>query len=327
MTQCIVIDCAGAKVGGAARFLRELQNYLAEQHNPQIELIGLGKQLTPQWLVARELHAATATKRVSLNNVGFMNPRGENITLLRNILQFANQSDFHRLKFVPSRRLRAQSPVVRALAKASRTLVVPCTRMAAQVAATSPQLREKLVVRFHPIAQPSWAGRPPQSPRSVLLPVIPAPYKHLDEHVAEFLAATQTLPGQPIQLIIPAVPEDLPEVAGHPRVQFIGPQSSEALETWWRHCGAVFFPTAFEAFGYPLAEGRVYGRHVIAQHTPQNHEIAGPALCAYTRHDRTSLQAAIVAAVGTVPEPDPAPFHPHDYFQWLLHETAVVNQP
>lgn len=327
MTPRIVIDCAGAKVGGAARFLRELQTYLAQHHHPAVELIGLGRQLTPQWLVERELLAATATKRVSLNNVGFMNPRGENITLLRNILQFATATDFQRLNFVPSRRLRVQSPVVRTLAKASRTLVVPCTRMAEHVAKTNPPLRDKLVVRFHPITQPTWAGTTPHKPRHVLLPVIPSPYKHLDEHVAEFLAATQTIPGAPIHLIIPALPEDLPEIVGHPRVQLIGPQSSEALETWWQNCGAIFFPTVFEAFGYPLAEGRVYGRHVIAQHTPQNHEIAGPALCAYTRHDQTSLRDAIITAVATVPQPDPAPFNPNDYLQWLLHDSAVATHP
>ena len=40
MTQRIVIDCAGAMVGGAARFLRELRAICVQQRNPDIELIG-----------------------------------------------------------------------------------------------------------------------------------------------------------------------------------------------------------------------------------------------------------------------------------------------
>ena len=322
MTQRIVIDCAGAVVGGAARFLRELQTYLAHQRDTNISLVGLGRQLTPQWLIQRELNAVTASRRISLNNVGFMNPRGQNVTLLRNILQFAREDDYQRLRFVPSRRLRTQTPVVRTLAKASRTLVVPCTRMAEQVADISPTLRQSLVVRFHPITQPSWAGTPPKDPRSVLLPVVPSPYKHLDEHIPEFLAAAEGIPGGPIRLVVPTTPSELPALDSHPQLHFIGPQSSEALEAWWRDCGAVFFPTEFEAFGYPLAEGRVYGRHVIAQDTAQNHEIAGPALSAYVRHDGASLRTAIDAAVSDLPEPDPGPFNPQNYFQWLLHESA-----
>lgn len=156
----------------------------------------------------------------------------------------------------------------------------------------------------------------------MLLPIVPSPYKQLDQHIPEFLNAAKDIPAAPINLVVPTLPEDLPGLASHPQVQFIGPQSSEALETWWKDCGAVFFPTEFEAFGYPLAEGRVYGRHVIAQNTAQNQEIAGRALQAYTRHDKTSLRASIEAAVSEVPEPDPAPFHPQDYFQWLLHEAA-----
>lgn len=326
MTQRIIIDCAGAMVGGAARFLRELQSYLAQQRNTRIELIGLGRQLTPQWLVQRELYAATAAIRVSLNNVGFLNPRGKNITLLRNILQFASQDDYQRLAFVPSRRLRTQTPVVRTLARASQTLVVPCTQMAEQVGEISPGLRDRLAVRFHPITQPEWAGLPPKYPRSVLLPIVPSPYKHLDQHIPEFLAAANSIAGGPIQLVVPTIPDDLPTLASHPHVQFIGPQSSEALETWWQDCGAVFFPTEFEAFGYPLAEARVYGRPVIAQDTAQNHEIAGPALRAYTRHDRASLRAAIETAISNVPEPDPAPFNPQEYFEWLLHDTTRQAQ-
>lgn len=320
MTQRIVLDCAGAIVGGAARYLREIQTYIAHHGNHQIELIGLGQQLTAKWLVQREIQAASARVRISLNNAGFLNPRGNNVTMLHNILQFATPADYQRLRFTPSRRLRAQTPVIRAFARASETLVVPCTRMAEQVTAVSPALEDKLVVRFYPISQPDWAGLAPKRAHDVLLPIVPSPYKHLDEHIPEFLHATEDIAGEPVRLIVPTVPEQFPQLASHPRIEFIGPQTSEALDQWWQDCGAIFFPPEFEAFGYPLAEGRVYGRHVIAQDTAQNREIAGPALKPYMRHDNDSLRAAVEVAVNGVPEPDPDPFCPDQYFHWLLHE-------
>lgn len=322
MTQRIIIDCAGAILGGAARYLRELQSYLAEHDDSTIELIGIGQQLTPQWLIKRELKAASADVRISLNNAGFLNPRGTNVTLLQNILQFATTEDYNRLRFTPPRRLRLQTPIVRAFASASETLVAPCSRMAEQIVAVSPSLREKLVVRLYPIALPDWAGTTPKNPRDVLLPIVPSPYKHLDEHIPEFLRASEDIPGEPIRLIVPTTPEQFPTLSSHPRIDFIGPQTTETLDQWWQDSGAVFFPPEFEAFGFPVGEARVYGRHVIAQDTAQNHEIGGRALKPYTRHDRQSLHTAITNAVTGIPEPDPDPFCPETYFEWLLYESS-----
>lgn len=320
MTERVVVDCAGAVKGGAARFLRELQKYLVEVRPPNVELIGLGRQLTPQWIFKREFIAASATKRVSLNNAGFLNPRGKNITLLRNILQFATATDLERLAFSPNQRLRAQTPMVRALARASKTLVVPCTRMAEQVETVSPYLQKKLTVRFHPVSKPTWAGETPKYPRDVLLPIVPSPYKNLDQHIPEFLQASEEPGGQPIRLIMPSTPDVFPQLASHPRIKFIGSQTSAQLDQWWRDSGAAFFPTEFEAFGYPLAEARVYGRNIIAQDFAQNHEIAGSALKPYTRHTESSLRQAIKRATSSIPEPEPEPFDPNTYFEWLFDD-------
>lgn len=316
--QRVVIDCAGAIKGGAARFLKELQTYLDEVQPSNVELIGLGRQLTPQWLIKRELIASTATRRIALNNASFVNPRGENITLLRNILQFATADDLEALAFSPPRRLRAQTPVVRFLANASSTLVVPCTRMAEQVEAVAPPLKSKLTVRFHPVKQPSWAGTGPTNPTDVLLPIVPSPYKNLEQHVPEFLNASEELTDEPVRLIVPSAPDVIPEVASHPRVKFIGPQSIGQMEQRWKHSGSVFFPTEYEAFGYALAEARVYGRNVIAQDTTQNREIAGAALLPYQRDRATSLREAIWKATFERPRSDPHPFSPTAYFRWLL---------
>ncbi|REE03778.1 glycosyltransferase [Citricoccus muralis] len=321
-----VIDSAGAIGGGSARFLRELKRFLVQEQPEDVMLLGDDRQLSPGWLLRREAIAASAAQRISLNNVGFAMPRGHNITLLRNILQFATQQDMDQLGFSPSRRLRLQTPVVRTLAKASDVLVVPCTRMADQVRRISPALDRKLTVRFHPVAKPSWAGEAPEQPRDVLVPIVPQPYKNLDQHLPEFLNATDEIDGEPIRLIVPSTPDALSVVAGHPRVVFIGPQTSSQLETWWRRCGAVFFPVAFESFGYALAESRVYGRAVIAQDTAQNHEIAGRALRPYRRGDTASLKTAVTEALQRVPDPDAGPFDPTNYFQWLLNGAEAAGQ-
>lgn len=319
----VVIDCAGAKKGGAARFLRELRTYLAEYAPLNVELIGLGKQLTPQWLVQREVLASTAKRRISLNNAGFLNPKGENITLLRNILQFATEDDFNKLMFTPPRRLRKQIPVVRSLAKTSKTLVVPSTRMAKQIAAVTPSLSQKLTVRFHPVSQPSWAGTPANNHREILLPVVPSPYKNLQQHISEFIDASEESSDQAVRLVVPSFPEEFPQLAAHPRLKFIGPRTSEELDFWWRTCGAVFFPVEFEAFGYALAEARVYGRSIIAQNTLQNREIAAGALHPYTRHSEGSLALAIQSALQACHTPDPEPFDPADYFFWLINGATI----
>lgn len=314
----IVVDCAGAVQGGAARFLREVEAYLEQAQLPNVELIGKGQRLTTRWLMKREVLAASAVRRISLNNAGFINPKGTNVTLLHNILQFATASDLKRLAYSPPSRLRVQIPIVRLFARSSSILVVPCSRMAEQVAAVSPALKHKLEVRFHPISSPDWAGTLPKNSRDVLLPIVPSPYKKLDQHILEFLEASDGIDGLPVNIVVPTDPNRFPELLTHPRIKFIGAQTSDEMDRWWRDSAAVLFPTEFEAFGFPLGEARVYGRNVIAQDTAQNREIAGQSLQSYTRHDHQSFRSAIEQAVATIPEPDPVPFTPKSYFDDLL---------
>lgn len=313
----MVVDVAGAVGGGAARLLRELNRYLDEtQHKAKI--IGRGNRLTPQWLLRRELFAPRAKSHISLNNAGFMTPFGTNITLLRNVLHFASDEDLTRIGFRPSKELKLQIPVVRALARRSETLVVPCSRMAEQVSTHAPYLSDKLTVRFHPVAQPSWAGQEPESEADVLVPIVPQPYKNLDKHLPEFLEASSSIMNGKVRLVVPAHARALPSLEAHPRVLFIGPQTSQDLDKWWRRSRAIFFPVEFESFGYALAESRVYGRSIIAQDTPQNKEIAGDALHAYRRHNKRSLSDSIESALKHAPKPDPSAFEPTRYFNWLF---------
>ena len=57
---------------------------------------------------------------------------------------------------------------------------------------------------------------------------------------------------------------------------------------------------------------------MIARDTPQNTEIAGSALCGYTAGEAGSLRHAIELAMKTELSPDPDPFDPDAYFDWML---------
>jgi glycosyltransferase involved in cell wall biosynthesis len=81
---------------------------------------------------------------------------------------------------------------------------------------------------------------------------------------------------------------------------------------------AVYFPTSIESFGYPLAEARAAGMPVIAQENAHNREIAGGALFGYTTGNVAELGEAVDGALTTPLTPDPEPFAPLAYFDWLL---------
>ena len=57
---------------------------------------------------------------------------------------------------------------------------------------------------------------------------------------------------------------------------------------------------------------------MIARDTAQNREIAGTALCGFTPGDPDSLRHAVKLALTSDVAPDPGPFDPDAYFNWLL---------
>lgn len=107
-------------------------------------------------------------------------------------------------------------------------------------------------------------------------------------------------------------------LACHPRVELMGHLSPHDMQKLRRRSRAIYFPTSIESFGYPLAEARVDGLPVIARDTAQNREIAGPALCGFTPGDSDSLKQAVTLALTVKVAPDPAPFDPDCYFNWML---------
>ncbi|HUN36316.1 MAG TPA: glycosyltransferase [Trebonia sp.] len=316
MPAAVTIDMAGGQVGGAGRYRKELRGYLERQGRQDVKVIGTGRNLTPAWLAAREASAVRRGRRVALNNVSFMTPGGERWTLVTNALYFMTDAELTTVD--PQLRAGAarQGAIVHRAARRSDVIVTPCTAMAERIAAVLPDVTDRLVVRMHPITSPPSLSA---DGSLILCPVLFAPYKPMPERIAEWLAATGGAMDDSVRLIVTASAAEVPTaLAASPRLHFVGRLSVQDLAGLWHRCRAVYFPTSLESFGYPLAEARAHGRPVIALDTAQNREIAGPALCGYAPGDTDSLRAATEAALAADLAPDPGPFDPDAYFDWML---------
>jgi glycosyltransferase involved in cell wall biosynthesis len=188
--------------------------------------------------------------------------------------------------------------------------------MGARITAMLPEVADRLVVRMHPITS---VPAPPAKGSLILCPVLFAPYKPMAERIADWLAAADGAMDDSVRLIVTASAAEVPaSLAASSRLHFVGRLSVGHMADLWRRCRAVYFPTSLESFGNPLAEARVRGRPVIAIDSAQSREIAGPALCGYTLGDSNSLRRATEAALAAELAPDPGPFDPDAYFDWML---------
>ena len=304
-------------MGGAARFRAELYNYLERTGRRDVGIIGAERRLDRAWLMRRELAGHRRLRRVALNNVGFVIPGGERWTLLGNALHFLTESEISRLD--PSLRTVAkrQAAVVRLAARRSDVLIAPCSAMAERVAHIMPDAKKRLVVRMHPVS-PRAATRA-NSDQIILCPIIFELYKHMPARLSEWLAATEGHIDPSIKMLVTASPAEVPaSLARNPRLGLIGRIDHDQLSQLWSRSCAIYFPTGLESFGFPLAEARVNGQPVIARDTKQNREIAGSALCGFTLGNPDSLRQASELALMTNIPPQPAPFDPNTYFDWLL---------
>ena len=304
-------------MGGAARYAAELQSYLARTGRADVHVIGAGRGVSPGWLVRREIPAAAAARRVAVNNVSFVAPGGSRWALLRNALHFLTDVEATALDPALRASVRRDAAVVRLAARRADVLVVPCTAMADRVKRALPAARDRIVVRAHPVSADSIPVRP-RDP-AILCPVLFAPYKRMDERLGELLAALNDCADQSVRVRVTASRKDVPErLAGDSRIEFLGRIGYHVLREAWARSRVIYFPTGLESFGYPLAEARVSGHPVIAQDSAQNREIAGNALCGFSPTDPDSLRQALMAALASDVSPDPAPFDPESYFDWLL---------
>ena len=321
MTTSVTIDIAGGQVGGAARYANEVYSYLRRAAHEDVKVIGVRRRLGPAWLAIREARAVRRSRRVALNNVGFFAPGGERWTLVANPLHFLSAAEMDAQ--VPSLRsaMSRQIPVVHQAAKRSDVLVAPSTAMAERIKTTLPDVADRVVVRLHPVSANPVPRRPGGS--RILCPVLFASYKNMPDRLAEWLTAVDQALDKSVRLVVTADAAELPaSLAANPRLDLVGRLALAPLCDLWASSRAVFFPSGLESFGFPLAEARVNGQPVIAQDTPQNREIAGPALCGYTVGQQDSLLAATEAALSMRLEPDPAPFDPDAYFDWMLGDRS-----
>lgn len=317
MRSAVIVDAAGGQIGGAARFKVELHRYLARTGRKDVHVIGAERQVDPAWLLRREVAMPTGGRRIALNNVSFVGPGSERWALLRNPLDFLTDNETAGLD--PARRFanKRRASVVHLAARRADFLVVPSTGMVKRVSRTLPSLASRIVMRHHPVA-PSSIPRVPRDP-VILCPVLFSPYKGMIERITELLAALDDVADATIRLCVTAVPAEVPEaLAHHPRIDLVGRLEHKALGDLWARSCVIYFPPTIESFGYPLAEARVHGQPVIAPDTEQNREIAGPALFGFTIGDADSLRTATALALATNVTPDPAPFDPMAYFNWLL---------
>jgi Glycosyl transferases group 1 len=317
VTTAVTIDIAGGQLGGAARYGTEVYGYLRRSARDDVKVIGMRRRLSPAWLAVREAAAVRRSRRVALNNVGFLTPGGERWTLVANPLHFLSAAEM--AAQIPTLRtaMSRQIPVVYRAARRSDVLVAPCTAMAERISSALPEVADRVVVRLHPVSANPVPRRPGGS--RILCPVLFAPFKNMPDRLAEWLAAVDHALDGSVRMIVTADAAELPaSLAANPRLDLVGRLSVGALYDLWASSEAVYFPSGLESFGFPLAEARVNGQPVIAQDTPQNREIAGPALCGYTVGDADSLLHATELALSRRLEPDPDPFDPDSYFDWML---------
>jgi glycosyltransferase involved in cell wall biosynthesis len=317
MTAAVTVDAAGALMGGAARYLDELRGYLKRTGREDVEIIGSRRQVRPGWLVYRELSGRARSRRVALNNVGFVTPGGQRWTLLRNALHFLTEDEQVRLDPAQWASVRRDAMVVHLAARRSDVIVAPSTAMKERITTVRPDLSSRVVVRPHPVSAVPFS-RPPGNP-IILCPVLFSPYKKMEQRLTELLTAVGDRQDLSVRVQVTADMAEVPAViASHPQVEIVGRLPGSELGEMRTRSHAIYFPTGLESFGYPLAEARVSGQPVIARDTAQNREIAGPALCGYTPGDPDSLRRAVQVALKADIAPDPGPFDPDRYFEWLL---------
>jgi hypothetical protein len=304
-------------MGGAARFRQELYWYLERSGRLDVKVIGARRRVDPAWLLRREVARQTLARRVALNNVSFVAPGGERWTLLGNALHFLTDIEASGLDSSLRATVMCQATVVRLAARRSDVLIAPCAAMAERVAEILPSVSSRLVVRMHPVSARMFPS--PEPDPAILCPVLFASYKHMVALIREWLCAVEGHIDPSVRLLVTASPDEVPaSLARNERIELVGQLGHSELRRLWARSRAIYFPTGLESFGFPLAEARVNGRPVIARDTEQNREIAGGALYGFIIGNVDSLRHATERALAAEVTPDPEPFDPDAYFDWML---------
>ena len=317
-----MVDVAGAASGGAARFRSELVSYLGRRPNSALRVLGVGRSLSAAWLLQRELIARWSA-RLAVNSVSFIGP-GHKTVVLRNAWHFARTGDQPPVG-MGGRRLRLEIRIVHSTCQRADVIVTPTHDMADRVASLLPGIAARIKVRPHPLSFKPTLRRPEMAPQApfVFVPILPAPHKDLGSFLRHLDGALSSL-GREELIVTTADLHDLPQtLRTSKRVRAVGRQPLDQMPDWYAFCSLVFFPTTVESFGYPLAEARSVGRPVVGVNSAVNREVAGPALFAYELDAPETLCTALEAALGCSSlQPDPSPFAPDEYFDWLIARSS-----
>ena len=312
----IVIDTAGGSGGGAGRFRGQLDEYLQDGGRRDVRHLGRSRSVGGRWLVEREWLARGARKVVAANNVSFAVVGRERWLLARNANHFLDQTTWDAVEHLHPRSFARQVHVVRGLARRADKIVAPSSSMANRIVSTLPDVSDRIVVRFHPLRVSSTADTPTPGVKVVLCPIVNSPFKRMDRHLLHLKRAIGDLDMRVVCTMTKAeVPQ---EVRTDSRFECAGILPREQLALLYAAASAIYYPTDIESFGYPLAEARAIGTPVVAQDSDHNREIAGTALFGYRPFEMETLRAAVEAALGSSVLPDPGPFDPRSYFDWLL---------
>lgn len=297
-----LIDVAGARMGGARRYVLELDEWIGEQRAIDFEVIGRNRDISLEWLIERERKLAVRNSEhcIAANNVSFVMARGRRTVLLRNALHFLYPGEDTRFSPKIRARLIAKTLAVRTMAGRADRLVVPSAAMAARVAAAAPSLADRVEVIYHPVSPIPVRPAKPSGQRSILCPVLPSPYKSIGISLRALLAALDKTPGWRDTAVwttmtcAEAASERLNPADN--RLRHIGRISPADVAQRMEEASAIFFPSRIESFGYPLAEARLRRVPVIAPDTDVVLEIGGDVVIPYRQAHPASLASCLERA-------------------------------
>lgn len=306
-------------MGGAMRFLQELDGYLSHRPDAAV-VVGRSRELGVRWLMEREVHAGRCQHSVALNNVTFLRAGEFKTVLIRNALHFLEAHEPEQSSL--NRRVQVQARMVRAMAARADRIVVPTSTMAQRVATACPRAASRILVMAHPVTSKPRNGKRDDV---VLCPVLDAPYKRLGPRLKQVISAMQSLrddavlDGTRLLLTLSAGEATSLGLTLPAWVQVLGRLPASELRAVQGSARAIVYPTTLESFGYPLAEARLARQPVISPHTEHAVEVAGDALVPYNPDDPSSLAAAIERALNLELEPlTENPFDPKVYFDRLF---------
>jgi hypothetical protein len=315
-----VADCAGALMGGARRYLDELEGWLTRVC-PPVEILGRQRRLDGSWLIRREAKArcSGAPHALALNNVSFLSTSGTRTVLLRNALHFADPAELGH--WPGDRGMARQAALVHLAMRRADRMVVPSASMANLVTSRCTWASNRVEVLHHPVSDGPVTER---VPGTIICPVLDAPYKHLGERLTEAVDALDVLirggeDGLSLSLTM-SEEEAYRNLVSQPSwVRLLGRLSTATLLGHIERASVIFYPCTVESFGYPLAEARIRRVPVVAPDTALAREVAGDALVGYEPGCRESLQEAFREALSmTLGRLTVNPYDPDRYFPALF---------